>query len=92
MKDESSLAKCGQNEVKKVSAILDTVKVGQSCKVIGIIGCGKAPKRLLELGINKNARIVVVKNDIGPLIIQLSGYKIALGRCLANKIVVEVLK
>ena len=92
MKDESSLAKCGMNEIKTMNATLDTVKVKQRCKIIEVLGCGKAFKRLSELGINKNAQLVVVKNDIGPVIVQLAGYKIALGRCLANKVIVEVIK
>lgn len=52
-------------------------------------GC-EARKRLYELGLNRGAKVEMVKNDIGPLILNLSGNKLALGRGLASSIIVEV--
>lgn len=46
-------------------------------------------KRLYEMGFNTGAQIIVVKNDAGPLIVSLSGNKVALGRGLAQKIIVN---
>lgn len=46
-------------------------------------------KRLFELGLNRGAKIKVVKNDIGPVILNLSGNKLALGRGLASKIYIQ---
>ena len=31
----------------------------------------------------------MVKNDMGPLILNISGHKLALGRGLASKVIVE---
>ncbi len=52
-------------------------------------GC-EARKRLYELGLNKGAKVEMVKNDIGPLILNLSGNKLALGRGLASSITIEM--
>ncbi|NMB08963.1 MAG: ferrous iron transport protein A [Tissierellia bacterium] len=48
-----------------------------------------ATKRLYEMGFNTGANLMVVKNDRGPIIVSLSGNKIALGRGLAEKVIVE---
>lgn len=55
-----------------------------------ITSCGHACKRLYELGLNRGAKIKVIKNDIGPIILDLSGNKLALGRGLAQKVIIEV--
>ena len=47
-------------------------------------------KRLYELGLHKGACFKVVKNDYGPIILCLSGHKLALGRGLASSVMVEV--
>ena len=52
-------------------------------------GC-KARKRLYELGLNRGAEIKMVKNDFGPVILNLSGNKLALGRGIASHIVMEM--
>ena len=54
-----------------------------------ISGCCDARKRLYELGLNKGANVKMIKNDIGPVILNISGYKLALGKGLASKIVIE---
>lgn len=51
-------------------------------------GCG-VTKRLYELGLHKGALFKVVKNDFGPIILSLSGNKLALGRGLATSVLVE---
>ncbi|HBG16088.1 MAG TPA: hypothetical protein DDW93_04850, partial [Firmicutes bacterium] len=42
-----------------------------------------------EMGFNTGAKVKVIKNDAGPIIVSLSGQKIALGRGLAQKIIVN---
>lgn len=54
-----------------------------------INGCEDVKKRLFELGLRRGARIRVVKNDIGPLILNVQGCKMALGRGLASKIILH---
>ena len=68
---------------------LDSLKSNEYGKVKGITNCGKARKRLYELGLYKDATIKVVKNDFGPVILNLSGNKLALCRKLASKVAVE---
>ncbi len=68
---------------------LDSLKPNHYGKIRLIDGCGKARKRLYELGLYKDATVKVVKNDFGPVILNLSGNKLALGRKLASKVIVE---
>lgn len=68
---------------------LTFLKPNETGKIKEIIGGGMAKKRLFELGLNKGAEIKMVKNDIGPVILYLSGHKLALGRGLASKVIIE---
>ncbi|NLF45094.1 MAG: hypothetical protein GX581_03365 [Syntrophomonadaceae bacterium] len=55
------------------------------------IDAGKtATKRLYELGFNTGALVKIIKNDSGPVIVSLNGNKVALGRGLAGKILLEL--
>lgn len=67
------------------------LKPGVEGRVKEILGCGQARKRLYELGLHKGAKISVVKNDIGPIIINLSGHKLALGRGLAHNVIIKII-
>lgn len=59
-------------------------------KILQIEHGGKFKKKLSEMGIYKDARVTVVKNDIpGPLIIDVKGSRLILGRGQAQKILVE---
>jgi ferrous iron transport protein A len=62
---------------------------GEQGTVKEICGGESAIKRLYGMGFNTGAQIEVVKNDVGPLIISLSGNKIAVGRGLAQKIMIN---
>ena len=47
-------------------------------------------KRLSDMGIYKDARVRIVKNDIpGPLIIEVKGSQLIIGRGQAQKIMVD---
>ncbi|HLR22060.1 MAG TPA: FeoA family protein [Tissierellaceae bacterium] len=50
-------------------------------------GCS-AKKRLYELGLNKGTQIEILKNDFGPIILNVSGFKLAIGRGLASQVLV----
>lgn len=65
------------------------LKSNECGRVREISGGCKAKKRLYELGLYKNACVKVEKNDFGPLILNLSGNKLALGRGLASYVIVE---
>ena len=58
-------------------------------RVKEITGCNDAKKRLFELVLNRGAQIQMIKNDIGPIILSMSGHKLALGRGLASKIIIQ---
>lgn len=51
-------------------------------------GCN-AKKRLYELGLHKGVSVKMIKNDFGPIILNLSGHKLALGRGIASYVLVE---
>lgn len=65
------------------------LKTNDKGRVSEIKGGKQICKRLFELGLNKGVEIEVVKNDIGPIIINLSGHKLAIGRGLANNIIIK---
>jgi len=64
-------------------------------KLVKIVGCetGKGLKRRLEgLGLTSGRTVKVLKNGWGPLLIEVSGRKIGIGRGQAEKILVEEVK
>ena len=71
------------------STSLIQLSSGDSGKVEKIYAGWNATKRLYEMGLNTGAKFQVVKNDTGPIILSLSGNKIAIGRGLAEKIMVN---
>lgn len=46
----------------------------------------KAIRFLADLGIHEGEKIRVVKNDVGPVIVEVKGTRVAIGRGLAGKI------
>lgn len=62
---------------------------GEIGMVDNIAGGEKVSKRLYEMGFNTGSEVKVIKNDIGPIIVSLAGSKIALGRGLAQKIMIR---
>ena len=55
-----------------------------------IIAGHKAHRFLADLGIHEGEKIRVVKNDVGPIIVEVKGTRVAIGRGLASKIEVAV--
>ena len=68
---------------------LAQLKSGDKGKVKKVCACRCASKRLYEMGFNIGTNFEVVKNDIGPVIVSLFGNKVAVGRGLAQKIIVN---
>jgi len=71
------------------SKSLTQLNSGQKCKIQKISAGFNATKRLYEMGLNTGAKVEIIKNDIGPIIVSLYGNKVAVGRGLAEKILVE---
>ncbi len=68
---------------------LAQLKSGEKGRVERIHARRCAVRRLYEMGLNVGANFEVVKNDTGPVIVSLFGNNIAVGRCLAQKIIVK---
>lgn len=64
---------------------------GAKGKVYDINGGSVSSKRLFEMGFNKGQEIQIIKNDVGPLIIGINGSRIAIGRGMAHKIMLNVI-
>lgn len=67
---------------------LNVLNKGELCRVESIMAGGQATKRLYEMGFNTGAEVKMLKNDRGPIIVSLGNNKIALGRGLAEKMIV----
>lgn len=72
-----------------MNKILTGLSQGDFGRVDKINAGRGATKRLYEMGFNTGARVKVIKNDSGPVIVSLNGNKVALGRGLASKILLE---
>lgn len=72
-----------------MSTSLISLKPNDSAKMKDIAGGSSVMKRLCELGLHKGASFKVEKNDFGPVILNVSGNKLALGRGLAASVIVE---
>ncbi len=82
----------GPESVSKQEAIrLDLIKRHQSAKVIDIQGGLGVKKRLSQIGIHPGDVITVVRYGPlgGPLVIEVHGFQLALGRGVASQILVE---
>lgn len=71
---------------------LDCVSVAKECIVVAINGEGKIKRRLLDMGITPDSKIVIEKiAPMGdPIEIRLRGYKLTLRKDEAKYIAVEV--
>ncbi|MCC6003521.1 MAG: ferrous iron transport protein A [Thermofilum sp.] len=63
---------------------------GSTVKVVDVSGGYGSLRRLFELGIVPGSLLKVVFNGAGPTVIEKNGTRIAIGRGLAMKVMVEV--
>jgi Fe2+ transport system protein FeoA len=77
---------------KKNIITLTDIKEGQTGIIISIMGGKHATKRLADLGLNTGTKIRVLRRAFfsGPVEIEIFGSRLALGRGLASKIIVEL--
>lgn len=62
----------------------------ENLKVVKVDHHGRFKKKLSDMGIYPDANLKVIKNDIpGPLILDVKGSRLILGRGQAQKILVE---
>ncbi len=62
---------------------------GQVATIKGIHGGAGIKSRLASIGIYPGATVKIVKKAPGPCIIEVSGTRLAIGRGMASKILVE---
>lgn len=65
------------------------VNKGEKARVQQINGGDTFSKKMMEMGFYKGMEIEIIRNDNGPLIIGLDGSRIALGRAMAQRIMVQ---
>ncbi len=62
----------------------------EKLKILQVGHGEKFKKRLSDMGIYKDAQVRIIRNDIpGPLILDIKGSRLILGRGQAQKIMVE---
>jgi ferrous iron transport protein A len=79
--------------LKKGSIVLplSMLPPGKKAVVVDIAGGEGIRRRLIEMGIARGVEILVLKNDVGPLIVGVGEMRFALGFGMAQKILVEEL-
>ncbi len=68
---------------------LNAIEIGRYAEVNNVIGGEMMCKKLMEMGVNKGSVIEMVRNDSGPLIIRVGESRLALGRGMAQKVMVR---
>jgi Fe2+ transport system protein FeoA len=64
-------------------------RCGEALKVVRIRGGKVAARRLADLGLQPGAEIKIAGNLGGPMIVEVKGARISLGRGIASKVMVE---
>ncbi|MGB9703701.1 MAG: FeoA family protein [Candidatus Micrarchaeia archaeon] len=68
---------------------LSNVEEGKKVKIVKFEGCGEVERRLMEMGLVIGSEVMVVNQTYGPVIVEVNNAKIAIGRGMAQKIIVE---
>lgn len=68
---------------------LSMAAIGESVCLVKILGGGKINQRLTALGLCPGVKLYVLQDAGGPLMISVRGSRIALGRGMAQKIMVR---
>jgi len=69
---------------------LSDVTPGRTMEVVDLIGGERSTQRLLEMGLYAGASVeVIAGRGWGPVVLRLAGSRLALGRGMANKIIVR---
>jgi len=64
---------------------------GRNLRIIYVRGGRRVMRRLADLGLTPGATIRIVKSmDRGPILLEVNGSRIALGRGISMKLFVEV--
>lgn len=80
--------------MEKEKITLDTLKIGDECIVLNVLGEGRIRRRLFDMGVTPGANIVIVKKaPLGdPIQITIRNYELTLRKNEAELIVVKEVK
>ncbi len=81
--------KIASEEVESPQLSLATAIAGQRLRVTGHRGGRMLRARLLAVGLNLGQEVEVLQNNRGLIIIGINGGRVALGRGISQKILVE---
>jgi ferrous iron transport protein A len=70
---------------------LSSMPVGSKGVIEQLSGGVGLTRRLMEMGMTPGTQVEVVRNDMGPIIVRARGLTIAIGRGMANRILVKKL-
>jgi len=79
-----------RQEAKKQARPLSIVRQGEAVRLVSIKAGRGLNNRLISMGLVPNSEITVVNNSHrGPFVISVKGYRMMLGRGMAQKIMVK---
>jgi len=70
---------------------LPMVPPNTTVRIVDVVGGRSRLRRIFEMGLTPGVIAFVRNNDIGPIILEVRGVVLAIGRGLAKSILVEVL-
>jgi Fe2+ transport system protein FeoA len=68
---------------------LSTAPQNQKLQVVKVTAGRRATHRLTEMGLTPGVEVKIVQDNGGPLLLAVRGSRLAIGRCLANKVLVN---
>ena len=71
------------------AVVLTQAVVGQPLLLVKIEGGKDVTRRLIELGLTPGVKLRLIQDSGGPVILAVRDSRIALGRGMANKIIVS---
>lgn len=71
---------------------LSSLRARERGRVVSVSGGWGSARRLMEMGMLPGEVVEVISNSLGPVVIRVKGATFALGRGLASKVLVEVLR
>ncbi len=68
---------------------LASLRPGSRARIVAVLGGRGAARRAMEMGLTPGAEVEVVAVTGGPVVVRVRGTLVAIGRGLAEKILVE---
>ena len=84
-KREPTIAEIPLNGVRPLS----TAPQNQQLTVVKVAAGKRATHRLTEMGLTPGVEVKIVQDNGGPLLLAVRGSRLAIGRCLAHKVLVN---